>query len=204
MVQISKLDKILVESVNNVYLKPEKDFQFGEPQWFKIVDGKYIRTLFVNNKPACASNDCITGRTVPDNVKQPCAGCEDEDTCTVACRLYLTNLMFGNMYMLNISRQAQAALSQYVSRLLLNNLDAPDVYTKITRLKSGKFSTYTFELGCEDFTEDEVNIIKPITKTYELLTEEEREDFDIVGILKVSGLSAEKLINIDNLIKVQT
>ena len=75
----------------------------------------------------------------------------------------------------------------------MNNLDAPDVITKVTRVKNGQFTTYTFELFSEWFTEEEINTIRPIIKEYTILNSDEREDFDIETMLKIKGCSSDKI-----------
>lgn len=196
--QKSVLEKIMVDTELEYYLKPEKDFPLGEGRVYRIIDGKYIRAYFNNKKLMCSSGDMVIGRSVTDGAKQKCETCDNMDVCTVSCRLILSNLKYGYIYYVNIPHVAQVALSQYVEKLLLNNLDAPDVLTKITRVKNGKFTTYTFELVSRWFTDEELNTIIPITKAYSLATNEEQEDFNLDIMLKIKGISDEKI----NIIKL--
>ena len=189
----SALQKIMIEASTEVYLKPEKDFLIGEPRFYHIIDGKYVRALFNNKKIVCSSNDMVIGKLASDGTKQECATCNKADICSTNCRLILTTLLHGYVYYLNIPHSAQVNLSQYVEKLLMNNLDAPDVITKVTRVKNGQFTTYTFELFSEWFTEEEINTIRPIIKEYTILSSDEREDFDIETMLKIKGYSPDKI-----------
>lgn len=192
----SALKNIMIEASTEVYLKPEKDFPIDEPRAYRIIDGKYVRALFNNKKIVCSSNDMLVGKLAADGTKQECQTCNKIDMCSINCRLILTTLMYGHIYYLNIPHSAQVSLSLYVEKLLLNNLDAPDVITKITRVKDGKFTTYRFELLTEWFTEEELSIIKPIVKEYTILNSDEREDFDIETMFKIKGFTSDKLTTI--------
>lgn len=196
----SILKSIMVDAISEIFLKPEKDFPLGDSQTYRIIDGKYVRALFNNKKVECSSNDMLVGKRASDGVKQRCDTCDSIDACSVSCRLVLTNLHYGHVYYLNIPHMAQVSLSQYVEKLLLNNLDAPDVLTKITRVKNGKFTTYVFELASEWFTEEELNIITPITKAYTLTPDDERDEFDIETMLRLRGISIEKIQIIKSLL----
>ena len=194
MVTMSKesvLAHIMVDNADEIFLSAEKDFPLGEGQIYRIIDGKYVNAYFNNKKLICSSNDMIVGRRT-DGSKQKCETCVDKDVCTTSCRLILTNLVYGHIYYLNIPHAAQVSLSHYVEGLLLNDLDAPDVITKVMRIKNGKFTAYTFELVDKWFTEEELNIIMPIIKSYLFTADDDKEDFDIPTMLKLSGINEKR------------
>lgn len=191
MTKESVLAHIMVDDVEEVFLSAEKDFPVGESRLYRIIDGKYVNVYFNNKKLVCSSNDMIVGRRT-DGVKQKCETCTDKDVCTTSCRLILTNLSYGHVYYLNIPHLAQVSLSHYVEGLLLNDLDAPDVITRIMRVKNGKFTAYTFELVDKWFTEEELNTIMPIIKSYLFASDDDKEDFDIPMMLKLSGIDEKR------------
>jgi hypothetical protein len=184
----SVLKNIMVENTTTAFLTAERDFPLGESKYYRILDGKYVRAKFNNKKVECSSDDMIIGRKI-DGEKRKCESCDDLDICAVSARLILTNLTYGTVYYLNVPYMAQVNLSQYVEKLLINDMDAPDVITKITRVKNGKFTMYTFELVDRWFNEEELNNIKPICKAYTLASDEEKEDFNLELMLKLKGIS---------------
>lgn len=187
----SVLKNIMVENTITEFLTAERDFPIGESKYYRILDGKYVRAKFNNKKVECASDDMITGRKA-DGMKCKCDGCDDLELCTVSARLVLVNLVYGTIYYLNVPHMAQVNLSQYVEKLLMNDMDAPDVITKITRVKNGKFTMYTFELVDSWFNEEELNNIKPICKAYTLASDDEKEDFNLELMLKLKGVSEQQ------------
>ena len=189
----SILDKIMIEASTDVYLKPEKDFPMNTPQFYRIVDGKYIRALYGDKQVICLSNDMVTGKIFADGERQECAMCDKQDACKPKCQLIMENLQHGNVYHLAIPHGAHIRFSEYVRDLLVNNTDAPDVVTEITRIKDGKFSSYIFTKACEWLEEAELNNIKPIINEYNSLSEDDREDFDIAMMLKLKGFEPEKI-----------
>ena len=188
MEKASVLKDIMVENTTPVFLTAERDFPLGESKVYRILDGKYVRALFNNKKVECSSDDMTIGRRT-DGTKQKCESCNNTDVCSVSARLIMTNLTYGTIYYLNISHFGQVSLSQYVEKLLLNDMDSPDVITKITRVKNGKFSSYVFELVDRWFTEEELNNIKPICKAYTLASDDEKEEFNLEMMLRLKGVS---------------
>lgn len=155
----SKLSRVFIDKSVPVYLKPEADFPIDVPKYFIIIDGHPIRTRYANNKIACSSDDCITGISGKKHVS--CDSCQHTIDCKMRCKIYMKTLNPAYVYILTIPYSSQAELSVYVKQLLASEeqLDAPDVITKITRIRDGEFSKYKFELYEKAVTDDEAKIV---------------------------------------------
>ncbi|MDD3040569.1 hypothetical protein [Bacteroides sp.] len=162
----SKLSNILLETRPNsdkilVRLTANKNFPFDSPKKFRILRGQPSRSMFVDRQIVCASDDCETGFSV-NGTKQECATCENKSSgaCSYKCLIYMEHPEHGKEYVLGIPYAAQYALSEYVKSLLVEDLDAPDVYTIITRIQTpDNKSTYIFELA-DDFEVEEETAVE--------------------------------------------
>jgi len=177
----SKLDNILLETKSLIRLKAIKDFPFNVTKMYRITHGQPSRVMFRDNKLVCTTEDCVTGMQV-DGKPQECANCEYRRSgeCAYKCLIYFEHKDPGKEYVLAVPYAAQYALSEYVKLLLADDLDAPDVITAITRIKTddGK-STYKFELA-DTIKEEEVLE----------LTEVEQESIDdLVAQLKLREMT---------------
>jgi hypothetical protein len=145
----SKLDNILLETKSLIRLKAIKDFPFNTPKMYRITHAQPSRVMFKDGKLACTTEDCITGMQV-DGKPQECASCihKTNGDCSYKCLVYFEHKEPEKEYVLAIPFTAQYALSEYVKLLLADDLDAPDVITAITRVKTDDDkSTYKFELA---------------------------------------------------------
>ncbi|MDD4247662.1 MAG: hypothetical protein PHT13_00915 [Methanosarcina sp.] len=145
-----------------IRLKANTDFPFDTPKDFRIIRGQPSRTMFEGGRPVCATEDCVTGYST-DGKKQECSSCEHKTSgaCAYKCLIYLEHNDPSKEYVLAIPYAAQYALSEYIKSLLMDEVDAPDVITRITRVATddGR-STYNFELANEidDVDEDEIEL----------------------------------------------
>lgn len=176
----SKLSNLIIEentqrSTNKVRLKATQHFPIDEPKTYRIIGGYPSRMFFRNGSLECASDDAETGFPKRSGPPRPCAECEHrvDGSCSYRCTLELEHASPNKVYIISVPYSAQLNLSEYVRALLVDDLDAPDVLTKITRVEGDNgYPTYTFELDsiiideCAfELTEDELAAIDNIKKT---------------------------------------